>query len=94
MTFAQQKKIAKFTADKEARRAEAQRFRRQQKLTPEELFARKSKMLYNRIAEKQEIRKILNDSAFAKFEKMKRHHDDQRKGGKNHKKPHGNKDCD
>lgn len=89
----QQKDVQQLLIEKGKQRAE---FRRQhmadrqagKKLTADERFAMKSKMLDDRIAMNREMKKILTQDQFAKMERMKkeRHHDlrKREKNIKNH----------
>jgi periplasmic protein CpxP/Spy len=59
------------------------------KLTDEERFALKTKKLDAQIATKRELKKILSEEQFAKFEKMKKHrHEKITKRAKKMKKHH------
>ena len=74
----QQKEMTKLLAEKEVKRealrtAMKQRKAAGTKLTVDERFEWKNKMLDEKIATKKEIKKILNKEQFEKWEKMNHH---------------------
>lgn len=87
----QQKDVKELLVEQGKQRAE---FRRQhmaerqagKKLTADERFALKNKMLDNRIAMNREMKKILSEDQFTKFEQLRKEkHHELRKNERKHK---------
>ncbi len=84
----QQKEMSKVLEDADSNREKMKaQFEadKGKELTGDEIYARKSSMLDNRIAMKQRVKKILNDEQYKKWEQEKKLH---KKHGKKHGK-HG-----
>lgn len=86
LNVSQQKEMGKIIAEKNAKR-EARMMEMKanketgKKLTPDELFARKNKMLDEQIAMKDRMKKILNPEQLKKWDEMKAHkHGGMKKG--------------
>jgi len=90
LNASQQKEMGKIVAEMDAKR-EAMKAEREankdKKRTSDEIFAKKSKMLDEKIAMKERLKKILNDEQMDKFEKMQQHRQQKMQQGKhNHRK--------
>ncbi|MGK4567136.1 hypothetical protein [Flavobacterium sp. 3HN19-14] len=87
LNASQQKEMGKIVAEMDAKR-EAMKAEREankdKKLTSDEVFARKNKMLDEKIAMKERLKKILNAGQLEKFEKMMQHRQKKMHGGKPH----------
>lgn len=88
LTTSQQKEMAKIIAEqgtkREAMKAELDSKKEgNKKLTTEECFVMKNKMLDNQIAQKEKVKKILTSEQLEKWEKMKKNRrGDFKKGAK------------
>ena len=90
LNASQQKEMGKIVGEMDAKREamKAERMaNKDKKLTSDEIFAKKSKMLDEKIAMKERLKKILNDEQMDKFEKMQQHRQKEMHAGKhNHRK--------
>jgi len=95
LSTAQQKDMSKIMENADANR---EKFKAQfaadkgKELTADEIYARKSTMLDNKIAEKQSVKKVLNEEQYKKWENAQQHHKKNGKHGKFHKKGRGSKE--
>lgn len=88
----QQKEMKAFIADKNAKMAAhrtAMKTMKEKgtKLTSDERFAMKSKMLDEQIATKKRMQKILNEKQFEKWTALKEEHQGNRKGNRQGRHP-------
>ncbi|MDI1257284.1 MAG: hypothetical protein PSV16_14415 [Flavobacterium sp.] len=90
LNASQQKEMGKIVAEMDAKREamKAERIaNKDKKLTSDEIFAKKNKMLDEKIAMKERLKKILNDEQMDKFEKMQQQRQKKMQEGKhNHRK--------
>lgn len=94
LTDAQQKQIQSSNLENAMNRAEKMKEMKAKresgeakKLTSEERYSMKTAMLDHQIAQKENMKKILNKEQYEKWEKMKMHRKGHRKGrGTHHKK--------
>jgi|TARA_R110000868_G_scaffold331148_1_gene592143 hypothetical protein len=87
LTDAQQKEIQRLNLENAVKRSEKMNEMKAKKesgeakkLTSEERFAIKTAMLDHQIAQKEEMKKILNKEQYEKWEKMKKNREGHRKG--------------
>lgn len=78
LNASQQKEVAKIISEQQAKRTAAReemkaRQDKNAKLSADEVYARKNKMLDEQIAMKEKMKKVLNESQFEKWEKMNEH---------------------
>ena len=80
LSEAQQKEVQKILLEREEKFENLRNEKnKERELSKEELFERKSDMLDDQIAMKQQMKSILTEAQFAKFEKMKQKRQDKRK---------------
>ena len=77
LTEAQQKQIQSLNLDNAKKRAESGEAK---KLSSEERYAMKTAMLDRQIAQKEKMKKILNNEQYEKWEKIKMNREGHRKG--------------